>query len=118
MEYLSKRAAPQSQLIRGDVTLALPLLARHTLPVVHRRFRKEKAASAWPEFYTLSVRSQGHSGRTVELPRLTCPGDMPCMLPLLVRRSVVNDAPRPSAASAADSVGPFLSLWCIQPVSL
>ena len=52
----------------------------------------------------------------------TCPGDMPCMLPLSLRRApVVNDAPRPSAASAADSVGvPFLSwlLWCIQLVSL
>ena len=41
------------------------------------------------------------------------------MLPLLVRRCEVKDAPRPSAASAADSVGPFLS-WClcIHPVSL
>ena len=42
------------------------------------------------------------------------------MLPLVLRRAApVNDAPRPSAASAADSVGAFLS-WClcIHPVSL
>ncbi len=50
----------------------------------------------------------------------TWPGDTLCMLPLVVRRAApVKDAPRPSAASAADSVGVFLS-WClcIHPVSL
>ena len=66
----------------------------------------------------------GCGGNQTDRSRCCCrlspgPAMAPGRLPLLVRRPVVKDAPRPSAASAADSVGAFLSwLLCIQPVSL